>query len=195
MLEKMKPIAFLLVLLALSSGMARADLIAHWSLDEGAGNTVADSTGNGYGGTFEGNPEWVEGLYGQALRFAGAPDRVVVPYSPGLNPEEAFTVIAWSNVAVGSSGWRSPITSRDDGPQRGYIIYAGLNLEFRGGHAASSQWGSSSRIFFAAGLRTGLRESRATQSSRRKAPSMSMKEGLSLCRYHGASFRTLATSS
>ena len=125
MLKKVKPFGFPVVLLVLSSGMAQADLVAHWSLDDGAGNTVADSSGNGYGGTFEGNPEWVDGLYGQALNFAVLPDRVVVPYSPGLNSQGAFTVIAWSYVALGSSGWRSPITSRDAGPQRCYILYAG----------------------------------------------------------------------
>ncbi|MCH7919201.1 MAG: LamG domain-containing protein, partial [Planctomycetes bacterium] len=143
MLKRVKPFGFLVVLLVLSSGMAQADLVAHWSLDDGAGNTVADSSGNGYGGTFEGNPEWVEGLYGQALNFAGLPDRVVVPYSPGLNPEGAFTVIAWSNVGLGSSGWRSPITSRDDGPQRGYIIYAGDNGNWQFWIGTGSGWSNA----------------------------------------------------
>jgi hypothetical protein len=49
---------------------------------------------------------------------------VVIPPSAQLNPEEAFTVCVWANVDPGSSGYRSPITSRDDSPQRGYIIYA-----------------------------------------------------------------------
>ena len=37
MLKKMKPIGFWVVLLVLSSGMARADLVAYWGLDDGGG--------------------------------------------------------------------------------------------------------------------------------------------------------------
>jgi hypothetical protein len=96
------------------AGRASAELLAQWKLDEGSGTIAADATGNGHDGTLEGNPEWVVGYYGGALKFAGSPDRVVVPYDSQLNPEEAFTVSVWANVQPGSSSWRSPITSRDD---------------------------------------------------------------------------------
>ena len=104
-----------------------AELVAHWKLDEGAGTTAVDATGNGHDGTLEGDPQWVEGYFGMGLQFAGSPDRIVVPYSAELNPENEFTVSVWANVEPGSSGWRSPITARDDYPQRGYIIYAGTD--------------------------------------------------------------------
>ena len=116
-----------LVLVLTLAGSASAGLIAQWKFDEGSGTVATDSTGNGHDGTLEGDPQWVDGYFAGGLQFAGSPDRVVVPYSPDLNPEEAFTVSVWANVEPGSSGWRSPITSRDDGPQRGYIIYAGSN--------------------------------------------------------------------
>jgi hypothetical protein len=116
-------ISFILVL-GLAVG-ASAELVGQWKLDEGSGTTATDSTGNGHDGALEGNPQWVDGYFGGGLQFAGSPERVVVPYDPQLNPEEAFTVSVWANVEPGSSGWRSPITSRDDAPQRGYIIYAG----------------------------------------------------------------------
>ncbi|MEJ2705667.1 MAG: LamG domain-containing protein [Sedimentisphaerales bacterium] len=106
------------------AGRASAALIAQWTLDEGSGTIATDVTGNGHDGTLEGDPQWVAGYFGGALQFAGSPDRVVVPYSPELNPEDAFTVSVWANVEPGSTGYRSPITSRDDAPQRGYIIYA-----------------------------------------------------------------------
>jgi len=119
-----------LIVLFLISGFAShasAKLIAQWKLDEGSGTIAVDATGNGHDGTLEGDPQWITGYYGGALQFAGSPDRVVVPYDPQLNPEETFTVSVWANVEPGSSGWRSPITSRDDYPQRGYIIYAGTD--------------------------------------------------------------------
>ena len=72
-----------MVLLALALGttqVARADLVAHWMLDDGSGTTAADSSGNDYHGemqNFEGD-EWVtsglppvpSGTTG-ALRFDG----------------------------------------------------------------------------------------------------------------------------
>ena len=45
-----------------------------------------------------------------------------VPYSSGLNAE-TFTVSVWANPEPAGSNYRSPLTSRDDGPQRGYILY------------------------------------------------------------------------
>jgi hypothetical protein len=122
---------------------ASAELIAQWKLDEGSGTTAVDATGNGHDGTLEGSPQWGVGYFGGALQFAGSPDRVVVPYDPQLNPEEAFTVSVWANVEPGSSGWRSPITSRDDGPQRGYIIYAGTDGNWQFWIGTGSGWSNA----------------------------------------------------
>jgi concanavalin A-like lectin/glucanase superfamily protein/Big-like domain-containing protein len=50
-----------------------ADLFGHWALDEGAGATAADSSGNGRDGALNG-PTWSDGLFGHALAFGpGAP--------------------------------------------------------------------------------------------------------------------------
>jgi len=122
---------------------ASAELLAQWKLDEGSGTIAADATGNGHDGTLEGNPEWVVGYYGGALQFAGSPDRVVVPYDPRLNPEEALTVSVWANVEPDSSGYRSPITSRDDYPQRGYIIYAASDGTWQFWIGVGSGWSNA----------------------------------------------------
>jgi hypothetical protein len=100
-----------------------AELVAQWKLDEGAGTTAVDATGNGHDGELIGNPEWVTGYYVGGLKFAGSPDKVDIPHSADLNPENEFTVSVWANLDPGGSGHRSPITSRDDYPQRGYILY------------------------------------------------------------------------
>jgi len=113
---------FMVVLCLL--GTASADLVGLWKLDDGSGTVAVDRTGNGHNGELIGGPEWVDGLYGGALHFAGAGSKVDVPQSEQLNPTDAFSATLWVNVDAGSSGYRSPITSRDDGPARGYIIYA-----------------------------------------------------------------------
>ncbi len=134
-------ISYVLVMGLISD--ASAELVAHWKLDEGSGTTVVDATGNGNDGTLEGNPQWVAGYFGEALQFAGSPDRVVVPYSAQLNPEEALTFSVWANVEPGSSGWRSPITARDDYPQRGYIIYAGTDGNWQFWIGVGSGWSTA----------------------------------------------------
>ena len=50
------------------------DLIAHWLLDEGAGTTANDDSGNGHDGTLINNPAW----NGNELLFDGADDYVNV---------------------------------------------------------------------------------------------------------------------
>jgi len=48
-----------------------ADLVGHWTLDDGSGTTVFDSSGNGNDGTIVGNPTWIAGIAGGALEFHG----------------------------------------------------------------------------------------------------------------------------
>ena len=48
---------------------------------------------------------------------------VEVDYDSSLN-SDTFTISLWARVDGSAGNYRSPITSRDDGPQRGYIIYA-----------------------------------------------------------------------
>ena len=103
-------------------GRASADLVGHWRLDDGSGTTAVDSSGNGHDGTLFGDPQWVEGVYGGALQFAGSPDKVDIPYSEQLNPE-AFSMSLWANVDPSGANHRAPISSRNDPPQQGYIIY------------------------------------------------------------------------
>jgi len=102
---------------------ASADLVGHWKLDDGLGTTAVDATGNGHDGTLMGNPQWVEGYLDGGLQFSGSPDKVDIPYSADLNPENEYSVSVWVNLDPAGSNYRSPVTSRDDGPQAGYIIY------------------------------------------------------------------------
>jgi hypothetical protein len=122
---------------------ADPNLVGWWKLDDGSGTIAVDSSGNGHDGTLNGNPTWVAGLHEGALEFGGQPDYVSVPYSAQLHPEDGFTLSLWANVAPGSSGWRSPITSRDTGPESGYIIYAGSNGNWQFWIGTGSTWSNA----------------------------------------------------
>jgi hypothetical protein len=48
---------------------ASAELVAHWTFDEGTGDTAFDSSGNEYHATLVGNPAWVPGRLGGAINL------------------------------------------------------------------------------------------------------------------------------
>jgi len=58
------------VVLSLASN-ASADLVAHWSLDDGGGAVAADFSGNGHDAPVVGTANWVPGMNGGALDFDG----------------------------------------------------------------------------------------------------------------------------
>jgi hypothetical protein len=68
-----KRLVFLVVVLGLAAGAARANLVAYWPMNEGAGATVADASGNRHTGTIQGKPTWVDGPegFGKALYYGG----------------------------------------------------------------------------------------------------------------------------
>ncbi len=68
-------------------------LVGYWKFDEGAGTTVADSSGGGHPASFVNNPSWTTGKSGKALYSPTATDYVVTsPFS--INPN-AQTISAW----------------------------------------------------------------------------------------------------
>jgi hypothetical protein len=81
--------------LALTS-VVKADLIGWWRLDEGSGTTVTDTSGAGHDGFFaEGTPEWVEGMYGAALRFDGT-NKVEIPDHLDFHLSDAVSIALWA---------------------------------------------------------------------------------------------------
>jgi hypothetical protein len=81
-------------------------LVAAWSFDEGAGDTVKDVSGNGHSGTISG-AKWVDGKFGKALEFNGDGDQVLVPHNEALNIQGELTVEAW----VLPKGWNPDLNS------------------------------------------------------------------------------------
>jgi len=91
-------VPFVLVLgLALTS-TADADLVGWWRFDEGSGTTAFDSSGNGNDGTLNGDPKWVAGKYGGALKFNGSSDYLAAPDSESLDINaDQLSIAAWIN--------------------------------------------------------------------------------------------------
>lgn len=88
-----------------------AELVAYWPLDEGSGEEIIDATGNGFDGTFQGDPQWTEGTQGTALEFDGD-DHVDVPGVADVKPA-SITLATWvyfNRVA----GFRQDFLSRGD---------------------------------------------------------------------------------
>jgi hypothetical protein len=70
MIKKLMSFVVSLALLA-PVGQVSAGLVLHWKLDEGAGKTATDSSGNGQDGVIGGTTHWVKGMAGGALQFDG----------------------------------------------------------------------------------------------------------------------------
>jgi len=80
-----------------------SDVVGIWHMDEGAGQTVADSSSNsndGNRGTSAAveaakDPNWVAGKFDDALDFDGSGDLVTIPDDPSLDLTTDGTICAW----------------------------------------------------------------------------------------------------
>jgi hypothetical protein len=87
---------FVMVSSFVLASAVKADLIGWWRLDEGLGTIVADFSGLGHNGFFaEGTPEWVEGRFGNALKFDGT-NKVEIPDHPDFHLTDAVSIALWA---------------------------------------------------------------------------------------------------
>jgi len=92
-------VSFILVLSV--AGSIHADLVGHWTLDDGSGTTVTDSTANGNDGTIVGDPTWITGIRGGALEFhglgsaIGGGDYIDCGNDPSLNILGPISLALW----------------------------------------------------------------------------------------------------
>ena len=99
--KKIKIIVAILILIAfveLSVNVqAQSDegLVAEWHFDEGSGNVLEDSSGNGNDGVIRG-ASWVDGKVGQALSFDGMDDYVEILHPFSLLNTGKVTIEAWT---------------------------------------------------------------------------------------------------
>ena len=109
-----------------SSGAAREptpkrihSLISHWTLDETAGSTAADSVGtnNGTLTNMDPNTDWVIGRVGGALDFDGNNDFVTIPDSAELRLTGDFSVACWMYKEAEASDWVRLVGKGASGPR------------------------------------------------------------------------------
>jgi hypothetical protein len=96
-LSYLVPTAFCLSLLL--TGVAKADVVAWWRLDDGSGSTAKDRSGNGHHGTVAGTPTWVSGAQGieGALAFgSGKCHGVDCGVFDPTNGTGQFTITFWA---------------------------------------------------------------------------------------------------
>jgi len=73
-------------------------LVAGYRLDEGAGSSAGDVSGNGLSGVLSGGPTWTTGRYGGALSFAGT-SYVDLGNPAALHLTGSMTLTAWIRIA------------------------------------------------------------------------------------------------
>ena len=83
-----------LVLVDTAAAEEPSGLIASWSFDEGRGDVVRDSSGNGHHGTIH-NGEWCEGRSGSGLEVNGKDAWVDCGKAESLSLTQAVTIEAW----------------------------------------------------------------------------------------------------
>jgi fibronectin type 3 domain-containing protein len=122
---------------AASATTGALGVVAAYSFDEGAGTTVADSSGNGNTGTIS-NATWAAaGKYGAALLFNGTNARVNIPNSSSLQLTSGMTLEAWVNPATVSNAWRDVIYKGNDN------YYLGATTSPTGGPGGGGTFGGT----------------------------------------------------
>ncbi len=145
-----------LVSFALMMGLvtsASADLVGHWRLDEGVGDTANDSSGNGNQGTLQGDPQWVVGKIGGALDFNGSTDHITIPFSESLRVlnQGDFTIAAWFKPDEIPSENKEVFQQGDaNGTGRTWLFVAGANeiRSYLGGGTVPSGVGVEAGVWY-----------------------------------------------
>ena len=106
----MKAKKFNLLVLALSPLVSRADLVAHWTLDEATGVIASDSSPNNRTGTIAGGASWnttalppVPSGSSAALQFDGIDDQVDIVGYKGISGTGDRTISAWIRSGTNST--------------------------------------------------------------------------------------------
>jgi hypothetical protein len=92
-------------------------LVGHWTFDEGSGNTVLDSSGNGISGGLVNGPTWktrcaptkTGGSNAACLHFDGNNQSVTLADAPVSNFAGSISMTAWINTDASRTGLRNVI--------------------------------------------------------------------------------------
>jgi len=79
-------------------GLLPPGIVAHWKLDEQSGSTISDDSEYGNSGTLINMDDyaWTAGIFGNALRFDGVDDYVLVPHDESIDfTDQDFSISFW----------------------------------------------------------------------------------------------------
>ena len=94
-----------LIFAAQSNAAIDANTIeALWLFDDGSGNVIKDSSGNGRNGDIEGGSEWVAGRYDGALKLNGIDGEVVITGYKGIGGTNGRTTVLWYKTSENVDG-------------------------------------------------------------------------------------------
>ncbi len=82
------------------------NLVGWWKFDEGRGTTAFDWSGHELHGTLRGDPQWVAGFDGDALKFDGEDDYVELPIGSLIGSLESSTFTTWVNFSNRGGAWQ-----------------------------------------------------------------------------------------
>jgi hypothetical protein len=114
-------------------------LMAAYGMDEGAGTSVADSSGQNNAGTGS-STTWADGKYGKALSFNGTSSWVTVEDAASLRLTTGMTLSAWVNPAT-VANWRSVVGKELSAGGVSYLLYAANGSSVPSGWAKVSTEG------------------------------------------------------
>lgn len=114
------------ICMCVSSGYAKIDpgvIVGIWLFNEGKGEIITDSSGNGHDGEIQGKDvKGVDGKFGKALSFPGTTSGVVIPHEESLNLT-TFTVTVWFKVEEDTGDYQGIMNKvSGDTSQRNYGI-------------------------------------------------------------------------
>lgn len=114
---------------ALDADQVKATLpasIAYWGAGEGTGSALADSSGNGRGGTLVGGATWTNGVSGYGLHFDGSTGYASAGWNQ-LSGNAARTISTWFATTSGAnSDWVSWGTDTANGLSQLGIYQGGI---------------------------------------------------------------------
>jgi alpha-L-arabinofuranosidase len=134
------------VALASAAAAAAPTLVGHWNLDEGAGSTAADSSGNGQPGTLGSGAGWTAGQVGpHALAVNGTVTGNAVIPGPAVDTSASFTVSAWVRLNV-TAGYQTVVSIDGSNVSGFYLQQRGDTGEFAFTRLAGDSTGAAGAV-------------------------------------------------
>jgi hypothetical protein len=147
MYKKFICLTFMLLILSITS-TSMAELVAYYSMDEGAGTLVADGSGKGHDGTITSTPTWGAGHAGTAVQFGAGGGSGVVNCGnwDTTGGTGTFTVAMWIKFAPTATytQYQGIICNRNSNTDQ----YWGVEMSYTSGATANS-------VYFGAAGMTG----------------------------------------